>query len=371
MKLVQDVTRALQVFAPLQLQEDYDNSGLLIGNPETEVKGVLTTLDITEAIVQEAISLEYNMIVAHHPIIFKGLKTLKGQSDGERAILLAIKHDICLYAAHTNLDNVLSGINGNLAFKLGIQDCKPLLPKKGFLFKLGFQVPSNSLKIVSNACFDAGAGTVGNYSECSFSVSANGTFLPSSVAKPVIGQIGHLEEVVETRVEMLVQEHFVSNVLQAMKTAHPYEEVAYDLIRLENELQTHGTGAIGRLEKPMPEIDFLDWVVSTLGTPALKHSLLRGKPVETVAVCGGAGAGFYSAAKAQKADAYITGDCKYHDFPLSAEKTLLVDVGHFYSEQHAATLLANIITEKKPTFAVSISGLMTNPVCYYLHGSNR
>ncbi len=361
---IKDVTAFLESLAPRILQESYDNSGLLTGNRDAQVSGVLVTLDCTEQVVEEAIALKCNLIVAHHPIIFKGLKKLTGQTYVERTVIAAVKNDISIYAAHTNLDNVLEGVNKRIAEKLGLINTKVLVPKKGTLSKLVTFIPKNNLDSVMNALHLAGAGQVGQYKNCSFRISGTGTFQPTAEAKPFIGKIGHQETVEEVRVELILPTHQENTILNALRNVHPYEEVAYYLTHLENENFEVGSGLLGELEIPEEPIQFLRRLKEQMNVSVVRHTLLPDKALSRVALCGGAGSSLLPQAIAQGADVYISADFKYHEFFDAEGKILIADIGHYESEQFTKDLLLEVLSKKFSTFAINFSKTVTNPISY-------
>jgi dinuclear metal center YbgI/SA1388 family protein len=361
---IKDITNYLESIAPLAYQESYDNSGLIVGDKNAIVKKVLITLDCTEAVVDEAIKEKCQLIVAHHPIVFSGMKKFNGKNYVERTVMKAIKHDIGIYAIHTNYDNVMNGVNSMICEKLGITHTRILAPKKDLLKKLFTFIPLAAYERVRQTIFDAGAGYIGNYSEASFNTTGTGTFKGNEKANPSIGKKGKLEHVEEGKLEVIFPAHIEGRVVQALKDAHPYEEVAYDIVSLDNALQTVGSGMIGRLKKPLDEVAFLKKVKKVLNAGIVKHTPLLGRTVQTVAVCGGAGRFLLPDAIASKADIYITSDIKYHEFFDADGQIVLADVGHYESEQFTRDLLFRHLSEKFPTFAFLLSKVHTNPVNY-------
>ena len=361
---IKDITNYLESIAPLAYQESYDNSGLIVGDKNAPVRKALITLDCTEAVVDEAIREKCQLIIAHHPIVFSGMKKFNGKNYVERTVMKAIKNDIGIYAIHTNYDNVLSGVNAMICDRLGIVDYKILAPKKGLLKKLYTFIPVADYDRVRQAIFDVGAGYIGNYSETSFNTTGTGTFKGNEKAHPTIGQPGKREQVEEGKLEVIFPANIESRVIAALKNAHPYEEVAYDIITLDNVLQTVGSGMIGRLSKPEDELSFLKKVKKALGAGVVKHTPLLGRQVETVAVCGGSGRFLLPDAMASKADVYITSDIKYHEFFDADGEIVLADVGHYESEQFTRDLLFRQLSEKFATFAFLLSKVQTNPVNY-------
>ena len=362
---IQNIIDRLEHFAPVVYQENYDNSGLIVGDSQAEIKKVIVCLDCIEEVVDEAIAQKAGLIVAHHPIVFSGLKRLTGKNYIERVVMKAIKHDIAIYAIHTNLDNVQVGVNQKIAEKLGVVNTRILDPKSESLFKLVTYVPHDYTDKILKAMFDIGAGHIGNYEECSFKHGGTGTYKANAQAKPYKGEkdVRHYEP--EDRVEVLIPLHLKSVAVSALKKAHPYEEVAYDIHRLENMNSILGAGMIGELPEPMFENDFLTHVKEALNTGCIRHTAKLGKKVKTVAFCGGSGSFLLPKAIAGGADAFITGDFKYHQFFDADKRILITDVGHFESEQFTIELLADYLMEKFPTFAVLKTKVNTNPVAYF------
>lgn len=362
---IKDLTRFLEGIAPLALQESYDNSGLLVGDPETEVTQVLIALDCTEDVVDEAIREGCNLIITHHPIIFKGLKRLTGANYIERVVIKAIRHGIALYAIHTNLDNVTGGVNSKIADKLGLEAQAILSPKQDTLKKLVVFVPRSHVEQVRQSLFDAGAGQIGNYDQCSFNAAGYGTFRAGQAAQPHVGEIGEQHREEETRIEVIFPVHLERHIILSMYEAHPYEEVAYDLYRLENVHREIGSGMIGNLPAALEPLEFLELLKQNLGAKIIRHTALPDRPIQRVAVCGGSGGFLLKDAIRSGADVFVTADYKYHEFFDADGKILIADVGHFESEQFTQELLLEIIQKKFPTFAVRLTGIDTNPINYY------
>jgi dinuclear metal center YbgI/SA1388 family protein len=355
----------LEALAPLAYQESYDNAGLITGSGSWECCGVLTTLDATEEVVKEAIHRGCNLIVAHHPIVFRGLKRLNGSNYIERTVIAAIKGDIAIYAIHTNLDNVVEGVNGRMAALLGIVRGRPLSAREGVLQKLFCFVPVDHLEAVRSAIFAAGAGQIGRYRECGFSVDGVGTFLAGEGTQPFVGQQGSRHTEKEAKLEVVLPAHLSAKVVKAMIGAHPYEEVAYDLVSLANVHPGVGSGLIGELGAEMTEMAFLELVRNVFGAAVVRHTALTGRPVKRVAVCGGAGSFMISKALSAGVNFYITSDVKYHEFFDADGGMVIADVGHFESEQFTIDLLFEVLREKFRNFAVLKSDVKTNPVHYY------
>lgn len=363
---INEIVSFLETIAPASLQESYDNAGLLTGNAGWECTGIITTLDATEVVVDEAIQKKCNLIVAHHPIIFGGLKSITGKNYVEQTVIKAIKNDIAIFAIHTNLDNVIKGVNGKIADKLGLINQQILSPKKNKLKRLITFVPNEHAEKVRSAIFSAGGGHVGNYSECSFNSKGEGTFLANEGTDPFIGKIGERHREPEVKMEIIFPQWIENAVITAMKTAHPYEEVAYDIISLDNIHQHTGSGILGELSNAMDESAFLLQLKQIFGLSVIKHTVLTGKQVKKVALCGGAGSFLIGAAVAAGADFYVTGDVKYHEFFDANNRLVIADIGHYESEQFTNDLLFDILTEKFPNFAVLKTEVKTNPVHYFL-----
>ena len=363
---ISEVIKCLEDFAPLSLQEDYDNAGLLIGCADDECKGIITTLDITEEVIAEALQKKCNLIVAHHPIIFEGLKKINGKNYVERSVIAAIKNNIAVYAIHTNLDNVVNGVNRKIAQKLNLRNTEVLSPKEDILKKLVTFAPQKNGEEVRNALFKAGAGMIGKYSECSFNAEGFGTFKAGEGADPFVGKIGERHKENEIRIEVIFPAYLQQQIVQRLKEAHPYEEVAYDIYALSNYRNDIGSGLIGDMQEPVSEENLLSMLKTGFELKVIRHSAFLHKKITKIAVCGGAGSFLIEAAKAAGAGAYITSDVKYHEFFDADHTILLADIGHFESEQFTIDLLAEILQQKFPNFAVLKTEINTNPVNYYL-----
>ncbi|WP_026351292.1 Nif3-like dinuclear metal center hexameric protein [Hymenobacter aerophilus] len=359
-----DLMRVLEAAAPLAYQESYDNAGLQCGDPQMDITGVLISLDCTPAVVDEAIRRGCNVVVAHHPLIFKPLKRLTGANEVEQTLLKAIRHDVALYAAHTNLDNVAHGVNRQLANKLGLENGRILDPKPGLLAKLITYVPAPQTAAVLAALYAAGAGQVGQYSECSFRTEGTFTFTPGAGTNPFVGQPGQPHTGSEQRVEVLLPLHLQRSALAALRAAHPYEEVAYEIVKLENSHQDVGSGFVGELPEALSPAEFRQRLRQALGVPVVKYTDFE-RPIKKVALCGGAGAFLIGKARAAGADAYVTGDLKYHEYFGAEGRLMLCDVGHFESEQFTGEIFRDLLAANfGSTFAVLIAQTLTNPVRY-------
>ncbi len=359
------ITNALEDFAPLNLQESYDNSGLLIGSAEDNISNILITLDITDEVMDEAIEKSVDLIIAHHPIIFKGIKRLTDSNLTERIVVKAIKNNIAIYAIHTNLDNVKRGVNEVLSRKLNLVNTKVLSPKNEGLIKLVTFCPLDKLSEIQEAMFEAGAGYIGDYDKCSYYTDGNGTFRALEGTNPYVGNKGEVHTEKEFRLETIVPEYMLNRVLRAMINSHPYEEPAYDIYKLSNQQLNVGSGMIGELETPQDVTKYLEFVKEVIGAKYLKHNQLIDKPVSKVAICGGSGSFLIGAAVKQKADIFITSDIKYHDYFEHSGLMTLVDAGHYETEQPVKELIYDILKKKFPNFAVQISERSKNPVSFF------
>ncbi|MCX7550765.1 Nif3-like dinuclear metal center hexameric protein [Xanthomarina sp. F2636L] len=363
--IVQDVINHIEALSPLAYAEDFDNVGLLVGNKNSKLTGVLVTLDTLETVVDEAIDTNCNLIVSFHPIIFKGLKKLNGKNYVERVVMKAIKNDIAIYAMHTALDNSILGVNNMICEKLGLINRNILIPQAQTIKKLITFVPKNEAETLRNALFNAGAGSIGNYNHCSFNTEGIGTYRGNENSNPTIGIKGETHQEAETQISVTFQRHLESKILKALFKTHSYEEVAYEIITLENKNQDIGMGMIGELENAMSETDFLKLLKSTMKTGQIRHSKLLQKNIKKVAVLGGSGSFAIGAAKAAQADIFVTADLKYHDFFSAENQLILADIGHFESEQFTKNLLVAYLTEKITNFAIVLSKTNTNPVKYF------
>lgn len=361
---VKELISYLNQIAPFTYQESYDNSGLLVGDPNAEIKGVLVALDCIETVVDEAILHGANVIVTHHPIIFKGLKRVTGANYVERTVLKAIKNDINLVAIHTNLDNVHFGVNHIISEKLGLINAKILSPKAATNYKLVVFAPQTHADLLREAMAKAGAGYLGAYDSCSFTSKGEGRFRPDTNAVPFIGKAGELEVVKEVKIEVIVAEHAVPAVLHAMRATHPYEEIAYDLIGLTNTNEYIGSGMIGDLEHGMEAMEFLHFVKRTFHCGTVRYTNPTKSVVKTIAVCGGAGSFLLKDAIRSKADVFITGDFKYHEFFDAENHLMIADIGHFESEQYTSEWLVAQMKKKFTNFAVRLTSVNTNPINY-------
>ena len=362
---IKEVIDVLENWAPLSYAEDFDNVGLLVGDAQKHCKGVLVTLDTLENVVAECITMEFNLIVSFHPIIFSGLKQLTPSTYVERVVTKAIKNDISIYALHTALDNHRYGVSYALAKNLGLKGIEILEPKGETLRKLTTYAPKDDTPALLEKLYEAGAGAIGNYNECSFTSIGKGTYKGNENSNPRVGQKGKRTEVEEIQLNLIFQRHLQQKIIQTLFNNHPYEEVAYEVFTLENKNQTIGMGSIGDLETEMEEDDFLEWIQEKLNPNILRHSKKIGRKIKKVAVLGGSGSFAIKAAKKSKADAFITADLKYHDFFQAENQILLIDAGHYETEKYTKKLILDYLIKKLPNFAVALSKSITNPVNYY------
>ena len=363
--IVQDVINHLEELAPLAYAEDFDNVGLLVGSNTQKVTGILVTLDTLEAVVDEAIEENCNLIVSFHPIIFHGLKKLTGKNYVERVVMKAIQHEIAIFSIHTALDNALQGVNGMICNQIGLTNKRILIPQSETIKKLTTYVPKNEAEKLRMALFNVGAGGIGNYSNCSFNVEGYGTFKGNENSNPSIGQKGTTHTEDETKITVTYAKHLETQVLKTLIKTHSYEEVAYEVTTLENKNQNIGMGMIGEFSDAIAESDFLNLLKANMNTKCIRHSSFLNKKIKKVAVLGGSGSFAIQAAKASGADAFVTADLKYHDFFSAENNILLADIGHYESEQFTKNLLVAYLTKKITNFAIILSKINTNPVKYF------
>lgn len=361
---VKDILAYLNEMAPFQFQESYDNAGLIVGDKNCEVTGVLVALDALEKVLDEAIQLNYNVVLTHHPIVFKGLKRITGDDYIQRVVLKAIKNDIALIATHTNLDHVSDGVNQIICDRLGLQNTRILDPKEGLMYKYVVFVPETHKNQVLDAISITGAGKIGKYDSCSFSTNGEGRFRPLIGSEPAIGTVNQLESVQEVKIEVIVSKDKLSNVQNAVRNVHPYEEIAFDIIPMEMNNREVGAGKIGELPVEMDATDFLHEVKKRFNLKVIRHTEIIQDKIKKVAVCGGAGVFLLNKAKSAGADVFITADVKYHEFFDAENQLILADIGHFESEQFTSHWLVEQLNKKFTTFAVRLTKENTNPINY-------
>jgi len=361
---IKEIIAALERFAPLPLQDGFDNAGLQVGLTEAEATGALLCLDVTEAVIDEAVTLGCNLVISHHPLIFKGYKSITGRDYIERCILKAIRNGITIYSAHTNLDNAPGGVNYKIAEKIGLKNVRILEPKEECLLKLVTFVPVAHAEEVRKALFESGCGCIGNYDSCSYSLQGEGTFRAMEGTNPFCGQIGELHSEPEIRIETVLPAFRKGAVVKALMSAHPYEEPAFDLYPLKNAWSQVGAGIIGELEEPETELEFLKRIKKLFEVGCVKHNKLTGKLIQKVALCGGSGAFLASRAMACGADVFITGEVKYHDYFHYESQILMAEIGHYESEQYTKEIFYSIIRDVCPEIDVQMTRVNTNPIKY-------
>jgi dinuclear metal center YbgI/SA1388 family protein len=362
--IIREITEYLESVAPPAYQESYDNTGLIIGNSESVISSALITLDVTEEVVDEAIKYNCGLIIAHHPILFKGVKRLNGNSYVERCIIKAVKNDIAIFAGHTNLDNIFNGVNSKICQKIGLNNTHILAPAGEMLLKLVTFIPADHLERVRDAIFSAGAGHIGSYDRCSYNIEGSGTFRGGEETNPFAGIRGEFHTEKEIRFETILPKQIKNKVIKALLDSHPYEEVAYDIYPLQNEFPIVGAGMIGELPHNENETVFLSRLIDLFDCKVIRHTALLNKPVSKIAVCGGAGSFLLPKAIAHGADVFITADFKYHEFFDAENKILVADIGHYESEQFTKEIFHELLIKKFPNFALRLSGIKTNPVMY-------
>ncbi len=360
------ITSYLESLAHPSLQESYDNAGLITGDHSWECTGIVCSLDATEDVIKEAIKKKCNLVIAHHPIIFSGLKKINGKNYVEKTIIQAIKNDIAVYAIHTNLDNVIKGVSGRMAEILDLVNVRILSGKEQTLKKLYTFIPNVHAEKLRAALFSVGAGVIGEYEECSFNAEGYGTFKGSENSNPFVGKPGRQHREAETRIELVFPSWLEKDILSALRNTHPYEEPAFDIINLANSHPWTGSGIIGELKSPMEERDFLNFLKDRFSLKLIRHTPLLNKTVKKVALCGGAGSFLISKALSAGADFYITGDIKYHEFFDANNRMVVADIGHYESEQYTIDLLFDLLRQKFPTFALLKTEVETNPVQYFI-----
>ncbi len=362
---VKDLVSELERFAPSCLQESYDNAGLNVGFPDAEINGVLICVDVVPEVIDEAIAKGCNMIVSHHPLIFPNIKRITGGNSVAKSIIKALQNNISIYCGHTNFDKAQNGVSMKMCEKLGLKNRTVLDSERDMLRKIAVYVPQQHAEMVRNAMFSAGAGTIGNYDECSFNLNGTGTFRANENCKPFVGEIGEQHHEAEVRIEVICPSYLQAKVVSAMLKVHPYEEPAFDIYQTENQWDQVGLGAVGELAEEITEDELLETVKRTFNVGNIRHSAKTGRKIRRVAVCGGSGASYIRTAIASNADAYITADIKYHDWFLAEGKILLLDIGHYESEQFTKEIFYDIVTKKSDGFASYLSEIKTNPINNY------
>ncbi len=363
MKL-KEIVSFIESVAPLAYQEDYDNAGLIVGNPDMELSGVLITVDVTEEVVDEAVKKNTNLILAHHPIVLSGLNKFTGKNYVERVIIKAIKNDIAIYASHTNLDSIWGGVSSKIAEKLKLKNQKILAPVSNRLMKLVYFVPTEQADETRKAVFEAGAGHIGDYDMCSYNTEGKGSFRAGEETNPFVGNKGEVHFEREMRVETIFPKHLKNKIINALINSHPYEEVAYDLYPLENDFNRVGFGVVGELDNEVNEIVFLNQLKKIFSAKCVRHTKLLNKPIKKVAICGGSGSFLLKNAIRENADVFVSGDFKYHQFFDADGQILIADIGHFETEQITKELFYELLMKKFPKFALHLTEINSNPINY-------
>ena len=357
------IIECLEKWAPPSLQEEYDNSGLIIGNNQNEIKGILVTLDCTEEIINEAIKKNCNLIISHHPLIFRPIKKITGSNHVERSIIKAIQNSISIYSIHTNLDNILSGVNYKIANKIGLKQIKILDKKINVLSKIEFYIPKDYKENVLKNLFKIGAGKIGNYNSCSFQTEGSGTFRPDDNASPFIGKKNKYQNSDEVKVELIFENHLEKELISCLKKFHPYDEVAFFITKVNNKSEVIGSGIVGNLR--IDSTKLLKKLKNAFKSKAIKHTVLNKKNVNKIAICGGSGSFLINKAIKNNADVFITSDLKYHDFFEGENKMIIVDIGHYESEQFTKELIFEYLNKKLVNIAIHLSKINSNPIRYY------
>jgi len=360
---ISEIIDAIETIAPLALQESYDNAGIQVGDKSVEASSALLCLDVTEEVIDEAISIGANLIIAHHPLLFKG-KSITGSNYIERILIKAIQNNIVIYASHTNMDNAYNGVNYKIAKIIGLDSLQILDPLQGRLLKLATYVPKKFTESVRNALFNAGAGYIGNYDNCSYTIKGEGTFRAGENAHPFCGEIGQMHKEEEAKIEVIFPDYKKVSVIKALLAIHPYEEPAFDILPLNNSWNHAGSGIIGNLSTETDAIDFLKDVKSKFQVKSIKHSSILDKKIKRVALCGGAGSFLIPKAISLGADIFLTGEIKYHDYFGHEGDILMAEIGHYESEQYTKEIFYSIIRDLFPNFALQLSKINTNPIKY-------
>ncbi|HEY9164916.1 MAG TPA: Nif3-like dinuclear metal center hexameric protein [Candidatus Kryptonia bacterium] len=343
---LRDVIKTISEKFPIELVSENDNVGLICGDYEDECSKMTVAYELNDRTLKEAGDLGSNLVVTYHTPIFKPVRNLTSSRENFNPVLRAARMSINVFTIHTALDVMHGGINWDFAERFGFKDTKFLSPLRSTLYKLVVFVPASHLESVRKAISLSGGGRIGDYSECSFDVAGNGTFIPGSASNPFVGTRGKRESVEEERVEVVVEKQFLGRVIKGMVDAHPYEEVAYDVYPLVNESPNYGYGIVGNLEHPMDVNLFLGTVKRILSQPFVRVSHMSETEVTRVAFCAGSGMGFYGDAVGEGADIFVTGDVRHHDFRTARSgKMVLVDASHSGTERYAPALIQKALKE--------------------------
>lgn len=361
---LKEIVSYIESVVPLAYQEDYDNAGLIVGNHDMELSGVLITVDVTEEVVDEAVKKNANLILAHHPIVLSGLNKFTGKNYVERVLIKAIKNDIAIYASHTNLDSIWGGVSSKIAEKLKLKNQKILAPISNHLIKLVYFVPTEQVDETRKAVFEAGAGHIGDYDMCSYNIEGKGSFRAGVETNPFVGNKGEVHFEQEVRVETIFPKHLKNKIISALINSHPYEEVAYDLYPLENDFNRVGFGVVGELDNEVNEIVFLNQLKKIFSAKCVRHTKLLNKPIKKVAICGGSGSFLLKNAIRENADIFVSGDFKYHQFFDADGQIVIADIGHFETEQITKELFYELLMKNFPKFALHLTEINSNPINY-------
>lgn len=362
MVTIQDIIDVIEEQAPLALQESYDNAGMQVGEASLPATGAVLCVDVTESVVDEAVISGANLIISHHPLLFRGLKHITGSNYIERIVMKALRNHIAIYAAHTNLDATM--VNYRWAEKLGLTDTEILQPTGNMLLKLVTYVPLAHAESVRNALFAAGAGHIGKYDCCSYISEGTGSFRAGTDAQPFCGTIGKLHHEPESRIEVVLPRYLKSRVVKALFNTHPYQEPAYDLLPLDNPWRQVGHGIVGNLPNTISAYDFLNHLKQIMPCESIRHTAKKKQSVRRIALCGGGGSFLIDNAVAAGADIFVTGEIGYHHFFGYENTIILAEIGHYESEQHTKAIFYDVIRKKFPTFATYHTKVETNPIKY-------
>ncbi|WP_185851127.1 Nif3-like dinuclear metal center hexameric protein [Blattabacterium cuenoti] len=363
--LVKHIAEKLEIFAPIEYAESYDKIGLIVGSYDQEVKKIMITLDLTEEVFSESMDKKCNLIISFHPILFKPIKSLIGNNYSERVLISALKNNISVYVIHTNLDVIWDGTHSYISKLLKLTKEEVLFPKEGSIKKLTTYVPYSYSEKVRNALFNAGAGNISNYSHCSYNVDGYGTFMGNDKTKPFLGKKGYFHMEKEMCINVIFPTHKLHSIKHALFNSHPYEEVSYEIYKIENINPYLGIGRIGLLEEEMNEYDFLHYLKRKMSLSCMRHSIFTGKNIKNVSIIAGSGSFGIEKSIEMKADVFISSDFKYHDFFKSNQQILIVDIGHYESEKSNKYLLKYFLDKKFIHIPIYESEIDTNPVKYF------
>jgi len=363
-----EIFKYIRSWAPEEIAWNKDNVGLQVGSAKRKVKNILLALDLNMKVIIEAVKKDCNIIITHHPLLFNPLRKIDTDQDNTSLLVeKLIKHDITLFSAHTNLDFTKDGVSFELAKTLKLTNLRFLSNIKSAQYKLIVFVPEGHIEKVASAIFENGGGIIGEYSNCSFRTKGQGSFKGSKKTSPSIGKKLNYEKTDEIKLEVLIDSWKLNEILSAIRSVHPYEEIAYDVYPLNNENVNYGIGAIGELHTAMNQREFFNHVSKSLKINNFRYTTGKTNKIKTVAVCGGSGSEVIPAAIKKGADALITADIKYHTFFDNERKILLIDAGHYETEifslNEVNKRLADLIKKKKnKVFKYNGS---TNPVIFY------